>query len=46
VEKKMMSIAGKKPIEEKRTFQLIWKQNIVKTSQDKKDKEDIDMDSL
>jgi hypothetical protein len=36
VEKEMMSIAGKAPTEEKITFPLIRKQNVVKTSKDKK----------
>jgi hypothetical protein len=42
----MMSIAGKPPTEEKITFPIIKKQNVVKTLKDKKDKKVVDMDIL
>jgi len=41
-----MNIVGKEPTEEKITFPLIKKQNVVKITIEKKDKEFVDMDSL
>jgi hypothetical protein len=42
----MMSIASKSPTEEKITFSLARRQNVIKTTNEKKDKETFDMDGI